>query len=86
MEARTQDLKEREAKVAGLLAEQSTGIKWVVKWVGEANSTLDILGLSPIQVAEAHSSLGAILPVLDSTAERLQHLESTVVGLVETEG
>jgi hypothetical protein len=86
MEARTQDLKEQEAKVEGLLAEQSAGIERVVKWVGEANSTLDILGLSPIQVAEAPSSLGAVLPLLDSASEHLQRLESTVVGRLETEG
>jgi hypothetical protein len=72
--------------VEGLLVEQSAGIERVVKWVGEANSTLDILGLSPIQVAEAPSSLGAVLPVLDSAAERLQRLESTVVGRLDTEG
>jgi hypothetical protein len=93
MEVRARDLREREvavqekeAKLEGLLAEQSAGIERVVKWVGEANSTLDTLGLSPIQVAEAPSSLGAILPVLDSAAERLQRLESTVVGRLETEG
>jgi hypothetical protein len=86
MEARTQDLKEREAKVEGLLAEQSTGIERAVMWVGEANSSLDILGLSPIQVVEAPSSLGIILPVLDSAAECLQRLESTIIGRLETEG
>jgi hypothetical protein len=87
MEVQARDFREREvavqekeAKVEGLLAER------VVKWVGEANSTLDTLGLSPIQVPEARSSLGAVLPVLDSAAERLQHLESTVVGRLETEG
>jgi hypothetical protein len=86
MEARTQDLKEWEAKVDGLLAEQSARIEQVVKWVGEANSNLDNLGLSPIQIAEAPSSLGAILPVLDSAAERLHRLESTIVGCLETKG
>jgi S-adenosylmethionine:diacylglycerol 3-amino-3-carboxypropyl transferase len=48
LEARTRDLKEQEAKVEGFLAEQSAGIKQVVKWVGEANTTLDTLGLSSI--------------------------------------
>jgi hypothetical protein len=93
MEVRARDLREREvavqekeAKLEGLLAEQSAGIERVVKWVGEANSTLDILGLSPIQVAEAPSSLGAVLPLLDSASEHLQRLESTVVGRLETEG
>jgi hypothetical protein len=79
-------VQEKEAKVERLLAEQSAGIEWVVKWVGEVNSTLDTLGLSPIQVVEAPSSLGVVLPVLDSTAERLQRLESTVVERLETKG
>jgi hypothetical protein len=76
LEARIQDLKEREAavqekeaKVEGLLAERSAWIERVVKWVGEANTSLDTLGLSPIPVAEAPSSLSVILPVLDSAAE-----------------
>jgi hypothetical protein len=86
MEAWTRDLKERETKVEGLLAEQIAGIERVVKWVGEANTTLDTLGISPIQVAEAPSSLGAVLPTLDSTAERLQRLESTIVGCLDAEG
>jgi hypothetical protein len=86
LEARTWDLKEREVKVEGLLAEQSTGIEPVVKGVGEANTTLDTLGLSPIQVAEAPSSLDTVLPALDSTVEHLQRLESTVVERLESEG
>jgi hypothetical protein len=52
-----------------LLAEWSAGINRVVRWVGEANPSLDALRLSPIQVAEAPPSLGAVLPVLDSAAE-----------------
>jgi hypothetical protein len=79
-------LQEKEAKVEELLAEQSTRIERVVKWVGEANSSLDTLGLSPIQVAKAPSSLGTILPTRDSTAERLQCMESTVLERLETEG
>jgi hypothetical protein len=93
MEVRARALRERkvavqekEAKVEGLLAKQSAGIERVVKWVGEANNTLDTLRLSPIQVAEAPPSLGAVLLVLDSADERLQRLESTVVGRLETEG
>jgi hypothetical protein len=66
LEAGTRDLKEWEANMEGFLTEQSAGIERVVKWVGEANTTLDTLGLSPIQVAEAPSSLGAVLSALDS--------------------
>jgi hypothetical protein len=86
LEARTQDLKEREVKVEGFLAEQRVGIERNVEWLGEANSTLETLGLSPLQVAEATSSLGAILSALDSATERLKRLESTVVGRLEAEG
>jgi hypothetical protein len=57
-----------------------------VKWVGEANTTLHTLGLSPIRVTESPASLDAVLPVLDSTAECLQRLESIVIGRLETEG
>jgi hypothetical protein len=77
---------EREAKMEELLAERSAGIERVVKWVGEANPTLDTLGLSPIQVAEAPPSLGAVLPALDSAAERLLRIESTVLERLETKG
>jgi hypothetical protein len=93
LETRARDLREREvafqekeAKVEELLAERSEGIEWVVKWVGEANPTLDTLGLSPIRVAEAPPSLGAVLPALDSAAECLQCMESTILKRLETEG
>jgi hypothetical protein len=79
-------LQEREAKMEELLAERSAGINRDVRWVSEANPSLDVLGLSPIQVTEGPPSLGAVLPVLDSTAERLRHMESTVHDLLETEG
>jgi hypothetical protein len=69
-----------------LLAEWSVEVDWVVKWVGEANPTLDTLGLSPIGVAEVPPSLGAILPVLDSAAERLRRMESSVLERLEAEG
>jgi hypothetical protein len=34
--------------VEGLLAEQRAGVERIVKWVGEASTTLETLGLSPI--------------------------------------
>jgi chromosome segregation ATPase len=79
-------LKHREAEVEGLLAEQRTEVERIAKWVGEASTALEPLGLSPIQVAEAPSSIGSVLPALDSAAERLQRLESTLVARLETEG
>jgi hypothetical protein len=72
--------------VEELLAERSAGIDRVVRWVGEANPSLDALGLSPIQVAEAPPSLGAVLPVLDSAAERPRRMESIIYDRLETEG
>jgi hypothetical protein len=41
-------LQEREAKMEELLAERSTGINRVVRWVDETNPSLDTLRLSPI--------------------------------------
>ncbi|PVH48155.1 hypothetical protein PAHAL_4G263300 [Panicum hallii] len=57
-----------------------------MRWAGEVNPSLDALGLSPIRVAEPPPSLGVVLPVLDSTAERLRHLESAILDRLETEG
>jgi hypothetical protein len=47
---------------------------------------LEPLGLSPIRVAEAPSSIGAILPALDFAAKGLQCLESTLVARLKAEG
>jgi DNA repair ATPase RecN len=79
-------LQEREAKVEEFLAERSASIDRVVRWADEVNPCLDALRLSPIQVAGAPPSLGAILQVLDSAAERLRHLESAILDRLETEG
>jgi hypothetical protein len=86
LQKREMALQEREAKVEELLMERSAGIDRVVRWVGEANPSLDAIGLSPIQVAEAPPSLGAVLPVLDSATKRLRHMESAVLDRSETEG
>jgi creatinine amidohydrolase/Fe(II)-dependent formamide hydrolase-like protein len=50
------------------------------------NSSLEALGANSIWVAKAPSSLSVALQVLDSTAERLQGLESGMLDLLETEG
>jgi hypothetical protein len=86
LQEREMAFQEREAKMEELLAERSAGIDRFVRWVGEANPTLDSLGLSPIQVAEAPPSLGAVLPALESTAERLRRMESTILDRLEIEG
>jgi hypothetical protein len=86
LQKREMALQKREVKVEELLAERSVGIDWVVRWVGEANPSLDAHGLSPIQVAEAPPSLGTVLLVLDSATECLRHMESAVLYRLETEG
>jgi hypothetical protein len=79
-------LQEKEAEAEETLAERSASIDWIVRWVGEVNPSLDALGLSPIQVMEAPTSLRAIFPALDSTAEHLRHMEAAIFNLLETEG
>jgi hypothetical protein len=69
-------LHEREAKVEEFQAERSASIGRIVRWAGEVNSSVEALGGNPIWVAEAPSSLSIALQVLDSTAKRLQGLES----------
>jgi predicted nucleic acid-binding Zn-ribbon protein len=97
LEARTRALEDRRLRqeeesrslsqrLERLLAEQRAGAQRIAKWVGEASTTLESLRLSPIQVAEAPSSIGAVLPALDSAAERLQRLELTLVARLEVEG
>jgi chromosome segregation ATPase len=86
LQEREVTLQEKEAKVEEFLAERSASISQIVRWAGEVNPSLNALGASPIWVAEAPSSLGAALQVLDSTAERLRDLESGMHDLLETEG
>jgi hypothetical protein len=71
--------------VEGLLAEQRAGAQWNTKWVSEASATLEPLGLSPIQVVEAPSSIGVVLLALDSATECLQRLESPLVARLKAE-
>jgi hypothetical protein len=79
-------LKHREAEVEELLAEQRTGVQRITKWVDEASTTLEPLRLSPIHVAEAPSSISSVHPELDSAAERLQRLESSLLACLEAKG
>jgi hypothetical protein len=79
-------LQEKEAKVEEFLEERSASIDRIVRWVDEVNPSLDALGLSTIQVTEVPPSLGAILPVLDSTAKRLRHVEASIFDLLEIDG
>jgi hypothetical protein len=86
LQEREMALQEREAKMEELLMERSAEIDRVVRWVGEANPSLDALGLSPIQVTRAPPSLGAVLPMLDFVAKRLRCMKSAIRDLLETEG
>ena len=58
----------------------------IIDWAGEAISALVPLGMSPIQVAEPPASIANALPVLDSAAERLRHLDQTLRTRLEAEG
>jgi hypothetical protein len=86
LQEREAALRERDAKVEGLLAEQRAGIDRLTRWVGAVNPLLEALGANPIWVPEAPSPFGAALQLLDSTARRLQDVEGGIRDLLETEG
>jgi hypothetical protein len=86
LQEREAALRERDAKVEGLLAEQRAGIDRLTRWVGAVNPLLEALGANPIWVPEAPSPFGAALQLLDSTARRLQDVEGGIQDLLETEG
>jgi hypothetical protein len=58
-----------------LQAEHRAGVQWIAEWAGEASTTLVPLGISPIPVSGPPASIFDALPVLDSAAERLRHLD-----------
>jgi hypothetical protein len=76
----------KEAKMRELLAERDSGISRIARWVDEVNPTLGGLGLSPIPVAEAPSTLDAALLALDSTSEQLRQMEDSLLDRLESEG
>jgi hypothetical protein len=58
-----------------LQAEHRAGVQHIAVWAGEASTALVPLGMSPILVSELPTSIFDALPVLDSAADRLRHLD-----------
>jgi DNA repair exonuclease SbcCD ATPase subunit len=69
-----------------LQAEHRAVVQHIATWPGEASTTLVPLGMSPIPVSELPTSISDALPVLDSTADRLQRLDQILGACLEAEG
>jgi hypothetical protein len=69
-----------------LQAEHRAGVQRIAKWAGKASTTLVPLGMSPILVSEPPVSISDALPVLDSTTDRLRHLDQILGARLEVEG
>jgi hypothetical protein len=69
-----------------LQAEHRAGVQRIVAWAGEASTTLVPLGMSPIPVSEVPTSISDALPVLDSAADRLRHLDQILGARLEAKG
>jgi hypothetical protein len=69
-----------------LQAEHRTGVQRIAAWAGEASTALVPLGMSPIPVSELPTSISDMLPVLDSTADRLRCLDQILGACLEAEG
>jgi hypothetical protein len=69
-----------------LQAEHWAGVQCIAAWAGEASTTLVPLGMSPIPVSELSASISYALPVLDSAADRLRHLDQILGARLEAEG
>jgi hypothetical protein len=54
-----------------LQVEHRAGVQRIATWASEASTPLVPLGVSPIPVSELPTSISYVLPVLDSTADRL---------------
>jgi hypothetical protein len=69
-----------------LRAKHRAGVQRIAAWAGEASTTLVPLGVSPIPVSELPTSISDALPVLDSAADRLRHLDQILGAHLEAEG
>jgi hypothetical protein len=69
-----------------LQAEHRARVQCIAAWAGEASTTLVPLGMSPILVSELPTSISDVLPVLDSTADRLRRLDQILGARLEAEG
>jgi hypothetical protein len=69
-----------------LRAEQRAGAQRIAAWAGEASTALVPLGMSPIPALVRLASISDALPVLDSAADRLRHLDQILGARLEAEG
>jgi hypothetical protein len=69
-----------------LRAEHCTGVQRIAAWADEASSALVPLGVSPIPASKQSVSISDALPVLDSAADRLRHLDQILGARLEAEG
>ena len=72
--------------VRKLQEDQRMGAQRIIDWASEASSALVPHGMSPIQVAEPPASIVDAFPVLNSTSDRLRHLEPVLACQLEAEG
>jgi hypothetical protein len=69
-----------------LRVEHHTGVQRIAAWADEASSALVPLGVSPILVSKQSVSISDVLPMLDSTADRLRRLDQILSARLEAEG
>jgi hypothetical protein len=69
-----------------LRAEQCAGAQRIAAWAGEVSIVLVPLGMSPIPALVRPASISDVLPILDSTADRLRRLDQVLGARLEAEG
>jgi hypothetical protein len=69
-----------------LRAEQRSEAQHIAACAGEASTTLVPLGVRPIPALVRPASISDVLPVLDSTADRLRRLDQILGARLEAEG
>jgi hypothetical protein len=69
-----------------LQAKHRAGVQRIAAWAGEAGTALVPLGMSPIPMLQLPTSISAVLPVLDSTADSLRCLDQVLGACLEAEG
>ncbi|XP_025791884.1 uncharacterized protein LOC112873071 [Panicum hallii] len=78
--------KEEEARLSTLRTDLEAQRQRLEEESRSLSQWLEALKHQEAEVAEAPSSICAVLPTLDSAAERLQRLESTLVARLEAKG
>ena len=69
-----------------LRAEQRARAQRIAAWAGEVSTTLVPLGMSPIPALVRPASISDVLPILDSAADRLRHLDQVFGARLEAQG